>query len=192
MHPEVVETVRALHGGSLRLPQEGSTHVIPITTLRALGTRGLIHRDIDGVERPAEKREWGSEEATVKIRGPFDIVSVQSPEPTFPVLWGHAADRECSLVVEPDREGRVREGAADKATDVWRTARRLHFSLDFRLNSQSLAACLTRMSTLGGRAWPNFLMTELRHETVTVLWANTTLCSCSGGPVPCSKPDARA
>ena len=56
--------------------------------------------------------------------------------------------------MEPDREGRVRDGAADKATNVWRTARRLHFSRDFRLNSQSLAACLTRMSTLGGRAWP--------------------------------------
>ena len=175
VHPEVVETVRALHGGTLALPQEGGTHGIPITTLQALGTRGLIHRDINGVEQPSGKREWGAEESTATIRGPFDVVSMQSPEPTFPVLWGHAADRERFLVVEPDREGRVREGAADKATNVWRTARRLHFSLDFRLNSQSLAACLTRMSTLGGRAWPNFLMTELRHETVTVLWANTTL-----------------
>lgn len=97
VHPEVVETVRALHGGSLRLPQEGGTHAIPITTLRALGTRGLIDRDINGVERPVGKREWGSEETTATIREPFDIVSVQSPEPTFPVLWGHVADRERSL-----------------------------------------------------------------------------------------------
>ena len=31
------------------------------------------------------------------------------------------------------------------------------------------------MSTLGGRAWPNFLMENRRDETAAVLWANTTL-----------------
>ena len=48
-------------------------------------------------------------------------------------------------------------------------------ALDFRLNSQSLAACLTPTKTLGGRAWPNFLTSSQRYETVTALWANTTL-----------------
>ena len=63
----------------------------------------------------------------------------------------------------------------DRAHTVWQTATRLHFNRDFRLNSQSLAACLTPTSALGGRAWPNFLMTDRRDETATVLWANTTL-----------------
>ena len=69
----------------------------------------------------------------------------------------------------------VRDRAEGRAADAWGTATRLHFNRDFRLNSQSLAACLTPMSTLGGRAWPNFRMTDRRHETAAVLWANTTL-----------------
>lgn len=95
--------------------------------------------------------------------------------PTFPALWNHNAERERCLVVWPDREGLVRDGCKDSAIDACNTATRLHVNLDFRLNSQSLAACLTPVPTLGGRAWPNFLMKERRDETAAVLWANTTL-----------------
>ena len=174
-HPEVVDAVRGLRAGALTLPRTNDTHRLPVTPLGALGTRGLLHRDINGVERRA--RSWGenvTDEAQDTFRGPFDVVSIRTPAPTFPVLWGHDADRERRLIVQPDREGVVRARAAERAADAWGTATRLHFSLDFRLNSQSLAACLTPTSTLGGRAWPNFLLTERRHETITVLWANTT------------------
>ena len=174
-HPEVVDAVRGLRAGALTLPRTNDTHRLPVTPLGALGTRGLIDRDINGVERRA--RSWGenvTDEAQDTFRGPFDVVSIRTPAPTFPVLWGHAADRERRLIVQPDREGVVRARAAERAADAWGTATRLHFNRDFRLNSQSLAACLTPTSTLGGRAWPNFLLTERRHETVTVLWANTT------------------
>ena len=174
-HPEVVDAVRGLRAGALTLPRTNDTHRLPVTPLGALGTRGLLHRDINGVERRA--RSWGknvTDEAQDTFRGPFDVVSIRTAAPTFPVLWGHDADRERRLIVQPDREGVVRARAAERAADAWDTATRLHFSLDFRLNSQSLAACLTPTSTLGGRAWPNFLLTERRHETVTVLWANTT------------------
>ena len=100
-------------------------------------------------------------------------MSIRTVAPTFPVLWGHDADRERCLIVEPDREGVVRERAEEPAAEAWGTATRLHFNLDFQLNAQSLTACLTPTSTLGGRAWPNFRMTDRRHETAAVLWANT-------------------
>ena len=147
-----------------------------MTSLGALGARGLLHRDINGVERRAGS--WGknvTDEAWETFRGPFDVVPVRTVEPTFPVLWGHDADRERRLIVEPDSEGVVRDRAEERAAAAWGTATRLHFNLDFRLNSQSLAACLTPTSALGGRAWPNFRMTERRHETAAVFWANTTL-----------------
>ena len=174
-HPEVVDAVRALRAGALTLPRTNDTHRLSVTPLGALGTRGLIDRDINGVERRA--RSWGknvTDEAQDTFRGPFDVVSIRTAAPTFPVLWGHDADRERRLIVQPDREGVVRARAAERAADAWGTATRLHFNRDFRLNSQSLAACLTPMSTLGGTAWPNFMMADRRHETVTVLWANTT------------------
>ncbi len=150
-----------------------------MTALRELGARGLLHRDINGAEKTVKgpSKAWGNESnrGGDAFRGPFDIVSLSTETPTYPALWGHDAGRERTLVVEPDSEGRVRERCQDRAHEVWQTATRLHFSLDFRLNSQSLAACLTPTSTLGGRAWPSFLMTDRRDETTTALWANTTL-----------------
>ena len=175
VHPELVETVRGLHAGTLSLPRTNQSLPLATTTLHNLGTRGLIHRDINGTEQPPSPAMWGDTTEADVFRGPFDIVDVQSAAPTYPALWGHDAGRERCLIVYPDREGRVRDQADAKAAKVWKTATRLHFTLDFRLNSQSLAACLTPISTLGGRAWPNFLLTERHHETATALWANTTL-----------------
>ena len=176
VHPEVVDAVRGLRVGALALPRTNDTHDVPVTTLGEVGRRGLLHRDINGIER--KTGNWGTAVAGKgedTFRGPFDIVSIRTVAPTFPVLWGHDAARERCLIVEPDREGVVRERADEPAAEAWTTATRLHFNLDFQLNAQSLAACLTPMSTLGGRAWPNFLMTDRRHETAAVLWANTTL-----------------
>ena len=176
VHPEVVDAVRALRAGALALPRTNDTHALPVTTLGEVGRRGLLHRDINGIER--KTGNWGkvvADQGEDTFRGPFDIVSIRTVAPTFPVLWGHDAARERCLIVEPDREGVVRERAEEPAAEAWTTATRLHFNLDFQLNAQSLAACLTPTSTLGGRAWPNFRMTDRRHETAAVLWANTTL-----------------
>ena len=107
---------------------------------------GKVHRDISG-----------------ENRGPFDVVPVQGV-PSYPLLWAHVASRERRLVVSPDSQGEIRPGLREKAEAVWATATRLHFNLDFRLNSQSLAACLTPKPTLGGRAWPNFTLHNSRWE----------------------------
>ena len=175
VHAELVEAVRGLHAGELRLPRKNQPFTLATTTLRELGTRGLVDRDINGTEQPTKAAVWGGTTTAIAFRGPFDIVAVQSTAPTYPALWGHEAERERYLIVQPDREGRVRDQAEAKAANAWGTATRLHFTRDFRLNSQSLAACLTPVSTLGGTAWPNFLMTDRSHETAAVLWANTTL-----------------
>ena len=79
------------------------------------------------------------------------------------------------MTVEPDRQGEVRMGCNARAADAWRTATRLHFNRDFRLNSQSLAACLTSARALGGRAWPNFRLHDTSWDKAIALWANCTL-----------------
>lgn len=179
VHADVVETAQGLLAGKLKLPQTKNTHAISMATLRELGARGLLDRDINGIEKNAKRHReaWGDDprRGDGSFRGPFDIVSLSTDTPAYPALWGHDAGRERTLVVQPDSEGQVREHCEDRAHDVWKTATRLHFNRDFRLNSQSLAACLTPSSALGGRAWPNFLMKNRRDEIVTVLWANTTL-----------------
>ena len=159
----LAEVMMSLHRGDLVLPRHGDRHAIPVARLKDLGERGLLDRDI------------GSQKATQPpYRGPFKIVSIEGV-PSYPVLWGHAADRERHLVVEPDAAGEVLPDCAERAVAAWKTATRLHFNRDFRLNSQSLAACLTDERVLGGRAWPNFKPKESAWEQTLALWANSTL-----------------
>ena len=161
--PGVAQAALALKNGSLKLPRMREARPLPIVVLADLGSRGLVHRDING--RNSDRSP----------RGPFDVIPCQGPAPTYPMLWEHGARRERRLMVEPDTEGRVRQGCDAKAFDVWETATRLHLTLDFRLNSQSLAACLTPERSVGGRAWPNFRLTDTAGEEAVALWANTTL-----------------
>ena len=156
--PDVAAAALGLIGGRLELARiEGID--IPVTTLGALGERGLYHLDIKGPNR-----------------GPFGIQRLSAGQvASYPALSFHSARRERRLVVEPDTQGRVRQGYDAKALQVWKTATRLHFNLDFRLNSQSLAACMTPTESIGGRAWPNFMLRDAGWEHAAVLWANTTL-----------------
>lgn len=80
------------------------------------------------------------------------------------------------MIVGPDSVAEVRPGNRQQAVAAWRnTSSRLHFTLDFRINSQPLAACMTPEPSIGGTAWPNFLCQEEPWEIPLVLWANTTL-----------------
>lgn len=156
--PDVARTALGLVEGRLELARIESMD-IPLTTLDQLGERGLYHLDIKGPNR-----------------GPFEMQNLSAGQvASYPALSRHHAPRERRLVVQPDTQGRVRQGYDAKALEVWKTATRLHFNLDFRLNSQSLAACMTPTRAIGGRAWPNFLLGEAGWEYPAVLWANTTL-----------------
>ena len=158
----LADTALGLTEGMLRLPQGYST---PLSTVRlgTIGTKGLLDRDISG------KTSNGVP------RGPFEIIPIQGV-PQYPVLWGHNAKRERGLVVQPDGEGEVRPGCDIHAIEVWNTtASRLHFNRDFRINSQSLTACLTPTKAIGGRAWPNFILDQDEWILPLILWSNTTL-----------------
>ncbi len=165
-NPDLATSSLALSAGMLQLPRQREAHRIPLALLSDLGRRGPIHRDLSG---------WGSQGAP---RGPWDIVHLSDAEkpPTYPALWAHRAESERFLVVQPDRAGRVRESCEELALDRWSAAAsRLHFSLDFRMNSQSLSACLTPEPAIGGRAWPSFLLDRAEWDMPVILWANTTL-----------------
>lgn len=134
---------------------------MPITRLQTLGECGPVHRLIGS---PVDSRP----------RGPFAFYESQHAA-TYPALWSHDALRERQMEVLPDTRGVIREGEDDRARHIWQTATRLHFSLDFRTTSQSLSACLTPESTLGGRAWPSYKLRETQWESGVTLWANSTL-----------------
>lgn len=158
----IARFMEAIAAGNLLLPQRRKPVPIPICPLNRLGQRGYLDRDINGRTSDGQPR------------GPFDI-ELLSVVPEYPVLWSHDAKRERLLVVAPDSQAVARRGCQERGVKLWHEgASRLHFNRDFRLNSQSLAACLTERVTLGGRAWPNFLTNE-HWEIPIVLWANSTM-----------------
>ena len=153
--------------GLLTLPQTNEQVKIPITRLAELGNRGLYHMDISGTTTGKNGLP----------RGPFDIFPLTEDDyPEYPVLWSHDAKRETRLVVAPDSKGLVRQNCQDKAVEKWReTASRLLYNRDFTMGSQPLAACLTDYPTIGGRAWPNFVVPDENWQIPLLLWANSTL-----------------
>ena len=158
---DVADAALSLRSGRLRLA--GLTDVpIPVTTLSRLGRPGPYHLDV---------RSGGT-----TARGPFEIEPLAAgATPSYPVLWSHRAARERRLIVAPDRQGRIIPGLRQKALKIWETSTLLHLSSDFRLNSQSLGACLTPRPAIGGRAWPSFVLDNPSHEKAAVLWCATTL-----------------
>ena len=161
--PVLADAMLSLQEGLLALPRSNDRPSIPVAHLDELGTRGKLDRDISGTHPDGSPR------------GPFDVV-VARDMPLYPVLWSHDAKRERSLVVAPRQEGLIREGLREQAVNLWQaTATRLHFSRDFRINSQSLAACLTPAKCIGGRAWPSFVVKQEEWEKPLALWANSTL-----------------
>ena len=165
----VIEAARALEAGDLRLPRSAAAVKLPVVTLGTVAERGLVDRDING--------DFTSRDRTGLARGPFVVRAVRPGEvPTYPMLWAHAADRERRFVVQSDSCGDPRPNDEARAIERWSAAAsRLHANRDFQLNSQSLAMCVTPEKCLGGRAWPNVIPHDPRHEIPLLLWANTTL-----------------
>ena len=160
---DVAQAALAFAYSRLALPRI-EPMALPLTRLGHLGHPGLVDRDING------KNPDGAP------RGPFDIHAMPAGRTaSYPVLWWHDHRRERRLLVEPDSQGRVREGCDAHARKVWETATRFHSNRDFRINSQPLAACLTPTPVIGGVAWPNYRLHDQKWEKVLALWANTTL-----------------
>ena len=154
----VAQVGYALSHSKLWLPNQATTSKVSVTSLNVVGRMGFVHRDIIG---PAP-------------RGPFDKVEA-SPTATYPALWNHDAKRETRMVCEPDSQLIVRIGMEAKSHEVWATASRAHLSLDFRLNSQPLAAAFTEWKSIGGTAWPNVTFPDARFDYAFMVWSNSTL-----------------
>ncbi len=164
---ELAEVMVELENGKFLPPTSNKSIDLPVTTLGCLGERGIYYRDIHGREKGANN----------ETRGPFEIIDYDHKDvPSFPILWAHNAKNETKLIVNPDKQGQVRNNRLREATKIWKKfGRRLCFNENFRLSSQPLAACLTSTVAIGGQAWSGFICNEERYEVPLVLWANTTL-----------------
>ena len=96
------------------------------------------------------------------------------------MLWAHDAKRERFLTVTPDAEGRVKQNPElqeeidIKASRIWSTASRMHYTTNLRFNAQSLISCITEQRSIGGSAWPTVSLNDSSHTEAFVLWCNST------------------
>ena len=160
---------KALGEGQLLLPRNLGATLVRVAKLKEFASRGLYHLDING--GPTDLHKTGPPQ------GPFIVRPISPGEvPTYPMLWAHSAALERRFEVQIDSCGDALPGDHKRAAERWkRAASRLHVNLDFRLNSQSLAMCLTPEKSLGGRAWPNVIPHDQRYEIPMLLWCNSTL-----------------
>lgn len=177
--PDVVEALLALadpETSAIMLPRQNSSVRLHLCRLDELGTCGPVHRLIAG----SGKQEVRDKQKTA---GPFTLSDLKGSKTDFPILWNHHWQKETKFTVQPDKQGRRPEEKAGEASEIWATATRLHFNLDYDFTSQPLAACLTPEPAIGGRAWPSFTLhdkTSERRETMewvypVLLWCNSTL-----------------
>ena len=155
------------------LPRAGKEIRFHLCPLDELGDRGPYHTKVGDIPKLSG----------ANFGGAFDVMIHPGGKVDYPILWGHNHVAERSMIVVPDKEGKLRSTAKDSlVTSVWQSASRLHFNRDFRINSQSLSACITSEKAIGGRAWPSFKLRQkkdgeekLEWVYPVLLWANTTI-----------------
>lgn len=112
------------------------------------------------------------------------MIATSNPKAvTFPALVAHDESRERYLEIEPDQEGiakissvpEIKEILEERRERIWGTRTRLHFSTDTQYNANALIACITTRESIGGRAWPSFVLHDKRYEKAVAIWFNSTL-----------------
>ena len=154
----LAQTAYYMSLSQLKLPGMPNSCELITAHIRDFSKVGLYHLDIVGTPP----------------RGPFTKISPSSTA-TYPALWNHDAKEETRMLCVPDSQLEVRPGMETKAASVWVTASRAHVSLDFRFNSQPLAAAFTERMSIGGRAWPNVAFDKNQFDCAFSVWSNSTL-----------------
>ena len=154
----LAQTAHALAGSRLWLPGASDALPLKVAPLSIIDHRGLYHRNI----------------ASTLASAPF-VKAQPSRTATYPALWNHDARKETRMVCLPDFQLQVKPGLEARANEVWATASRIHFNLDFRFNSQPLTTAFTEQKSIGGTAWPNIAFPDDKFDYACSLWCNSTL-----------------
>lgn len=167
-NPTLIERLRELTTGTMRLPQGAGGVNIEMTTVGKIAKVGLVHRDITG--RP---------------NSPFRKIDGYRSDDEYPMLWNHyplskkqqaGKDPQKTLLVRPDSHGEVRGNRHEKAENMWlANATHLHINYKFRFNANSITAAYTSQKSLGGAMWPTLKMQTADMEKALCVWLNSTL-----------------
>ena len=82
-------------------------------------------------------------------------------------LIAHECELQRSMETDPNGLVRIQPGSLLRLS-------RLHINNNFRYNSQSTAACMTREPTVGSKFWPTIGLENETAQKVLAIWMNTT------------------
>lgn len=202
VNSEIAETMVALKEGIITMRLLLNSVSIPVTKLSnpSLGVRGPVHRDIGnrknfdnsrsifrivdysiGASYPALWNHDAKNERCIEVTPDAQGIPRPERQTRFDSLSVGNSKSDALDALSSEAMPNPSTVYLKEAKHVYlNTATRLHFNLDFQINSQSLAACITPERSLGGTAWPSYIINSedkdlvLLYERIIAVWANTT------------------
>ena len=156
----VIQAAYQLANGQLQLPRQKTAINLSICLFSDIAQFGADHRDIHDPGK----------------RGAFDIEDGCPDTAEYPCLWHLNSEIQRAMVVLPDTHAFIRPHAETKARQILDRNSRVHFNIDLRFNSHSLAMAFTEQDTIGVDSMPNVVFKEKQiYDYVWTLWGNSTL-----------------
>ena len=155
----------AMRLGAGRLDMGPATRPIdiPMTTMRTIGSGGLLSRDIDG----KETRGGGLP------RGPF-VFSKETSNRGYPGVNRHDKDAQLTMGMEPDGHYVPKPGASrEQVNKAWEKSGRVIIATHWQFNAQPCVSGYVKDAVLGGASFPNFNLHCEDHEKPFVVWQNS-------------------
>ena len=155
-----IQSAYQLANGQLQLPRQKASIDLHICLLSDIAQFGADHRDIHDPGK----------------RGAFDIEEGCPDTAEYPCLWHLDSKVQRSMVVLPDAHAFIRPRVEAKAREILERNSKVHFNIDLRFNSHSLAVAFTEQEAIGVDSMPNIVFKEKRiYDYVWTLWGNSTL-----------------
>ena len=148
------QDIKQLTQGRFRLPYKVDPALLPITNLGDIGEVGLTHR---------------------RYTEAFEVTQGCATDAEYPFLWNRDFRTQFSMLLTPDKSGRLRESMRVDGIRYWGRASNLHISSDITFSANSTVAAYTTKPSGGGSSWPSLKMASLEYERATCAWFNSTI-----------------
>ena len=155
----VIQSAYQLANGQLQLPRQKTAINLSICLFSDIAQFGADHRDIHDPGK----------------RGAFDIEDGCPDTAEYPCLWHLNSETQRAMVVLPDTHAFIRPHAETKARQILDRNSRVHFNIDLRFNSHSLAMAFTEQDAIGINRLSNLVLENPNWDYAVMLWGNATL-----------------
>ena len=159
LDPDLVDATKLLRQGIVVTQEhDHPQHIIPMTTVGAIGTPG--------------PSQW----TIATIMAARDTPSPDHPpDQIFYLVSGHDSHAQRTISSAPHKPCPIHPGMEQQAHDLQQKATLLHINDAQSYNTQPTTACISATPRIACRGWTSIRMDEPRMERATALWMNTSI-----------------